>query len=140
MPPDLPRFVPTLTEVVDPAAEGPPAPPASEVRARPMAPPPPALAPVHDALPVLHPPGPVVSARDERRADDDVAEQIAHRVLQRVDAVLAERLSEAVRQVVVRHTQTLLPAVREEIVMAVHAAVAEALADEFLPPDGGVPA
>lgn len=121
MPPDLPRFVPTLTEVVEL-----PVTPA-EVESSTPVPPSPAFSPRFPETPA--------EIREERRVAEDLAEQIAHRVLQRVDAVLAERLSEAIRQVVVQHTQTLLPAVREEIVMAVHATVAEALADEFLPPD-----
>lgn len=128
MPPDLPRFVPTLTEVVEVGEVS-----AATASSEPSQSPP---------LIVAGAPGtsvaPAVPAdlRDERRIADDLAEQIAHRVLQRVDALLAERLSEALRQVVAQHTQTLLPAVREEIVMAVHATVAEALADEFLQPDG----
>lgn len=94
MPPDLPRFVPTLTEVVTPGDEltAMPAPPAG-----------------------------------------DLAQQIALRVLQRIDAALEESLAEAVQSVIARHTQALLPALREEIAMTVQAAVAEALADEITP-------
>lgn len=122
MPPDLPRFVPTLTEVVEVATA------ATRVETP---------SPAHAYLPAAA--DLPADLREERRIADDVAEQIAHRVLQRVDAVLAERLSEALRQVVEQHTRTLLPAVREEIVMAVHATVAEALADEFLQSDGTSP-
>jgi hypothetical protein len=112
LPPDPSRFVPTLTEIVDIGA----------MRRE---------AGFGTAFPVE--PLPVLPASDDRRVDEDLAEQIAHRVLQRVDAMLADRLADALRLVVTQHTQTLLPAIREEIVACVQATVADALAEEFLP-------
>ena len=116
MSPDPTRFVPTLTEIVD----------IGNLRRETGSTTPPQGPPPHAP----------VALTDDRRLAEDLAEQIAHRVLQRVDAMLAERLADAVRLVVTQHTQTLLPAVREEIVGCVHATFAEALAEEFLPQAG----
>ena len=116
MSPDPTRFVPTLTEIVD----------IGNLRRET------GFGTASQAPPPLAP----ITVSDDRRVAEDLAEQIAHRVLQRVDAMLAERLAEAVRLVVAQHTQTLLPAIREEIVGCVHATVAEALAEEFLPEAG----
>lgn len=99
---EVPRFVPTLTEIVGTTSA--------------------------TASPAV--PAPVA---EELHQQQDFAEQIAHRVLQRIDAALEARLSEAVRAVVARHTEAMLPVLREEIVMTVQTAVAEALAEEFLP-------
>ncbi|QHI96555.1 hypothetical protein GT347_00210 [Xylophilus rhododendri] len=93
-----PRFVPTLTEVLDGGE---------------------AAAPPAEAVPSLQ----------------ALPEQLAHRVLQRVDALLEERLPDLVRAVVARHMDLLTPLLREEIANTVQASVAEALADE-LPASG----
>jgi len=115
MPNDLPRFVPTLTEVVE--VGSPLAAPASSV----------AFAPARLQL------------DDNVRLHDDIAEQIAHRVLQRVDAALEDRLAATIRAAVERHTEALLPTLREEIVAAVQDTVAQALAEEFIPPEPARP-
>ena len=115
MPTDLPRFVPTLTEVVE---EGEPlVAPAPSV----------AFAPARPQF------------DDNVRLHDDIAEQIAHRVLQRVDAALEDRLAATIRAAVERHTEALLPTLREEIVAAVQDTVAQALAEEFIPPEPALP-
>lgn len=123
MPPDLPRFVPTLTEVVEAGAV-----PSHKAVSAPVA-----EAPAVIATPVARPPG------GQARLQDDLAEQIAHRVLQRVDAALEDRLVAAIRSVVERHTETLLPTLREEIVAAVQDTVARALAEELVAPSASAP-
>lgn len=81
-----PRYVPTLTEVV----QGPP-----------VAPPP-------------------VSSAD-----------LARHVLQRVDAVLPDRVQQAAERVIQEHAAALVPLLRERLEAVVHEAVAEALAQEL---------
>ena len=88
-----PRFVPTLTEVVQTG----PVP----------------LAPGAGALPAL------------------TQEQLAQRVLQRVEATLDSRVREAVAGVVMEHTSALAPLLRERVESVVREVVAEALAEEL---------
>jgi len=86
-----PRFVPTLTEVVQSG----PAP----------------LAPAG---------GPPLSA-----------DQIAQRVLQRVDLALDRRLREALATVVLEHSAALAPLLRERLEGVVRQVVADAVAEEM---------
>jgi hypothetical protein len=86
-----PRFVPTLTEVVQTG----PAP----------------LAPAG---------GPPLSA-----------DQLAQRVLQRVDLSLDRRLREAMATVILEHTEALAPLLRERLESVVRQAVADAVAEEM---------
>ena len=123
MPPDQPRFVPTLTEVVRVGDPPPAVAAAATVAGSPSVP----VASREDVLPAASP--------KELALQQDLAEQMAHRVLQRIDTALESRLAEAIRAAVVRHTEALLPALREEIVMTVQTAVTDALAEEF-PPHG----
>lgn len=58
-------------------------------------------------------------------------EQLVHRIMQRVDVTLERRLREAVAAVVLEHTRTLGPALRDEIQATVADAVAQALVDEL---------
>ena len=58
-------------------------------------------------------------------------DQIVHRVMQRVDLVLERRLREAVAQVILTHTQSLAPRLREEIEMVVRESVIQAVAQEL---------
>jgi FixJ family two-component response regulator len=58
-------------------------------------------------------------------------DQIVHRVMQRVDLVLERRLREAVAQVILSHTQTLGPRLREEIELVVRESVSQAVAQEL---------
>jgi len=90
-----PRFVPTLTEVVQVAA-------------------PPAVAPAFDAL--------------------AFEEQLVHRVMQRVDALLEQRVRQAVTHVIEEQTRSLLPRLREELDSVVKGTVSEALAQELASP------
>ncbi len=96
-----PRFVPTLTEVVQPAtAYGP------------------YQAPLLQSPPAL-PTG------------VEMEEQIVHRVMQRVDVVLEYRLHEVITQVVHEQTRSIVPRLREEIESVVRQSVYEAVAEEL---------
>jgi hypothetical protein len=111
-PPTPPRFVPTLTEVIRPLPASPPAP---ESTGGPLVTPAPAKALA-------------VSA--------DLQEQMVQRVLQRVDLVLERRLREVVGQLILEHTQTLTPRLREEIEAVVRQSVNQAFESEAAPPAG----
>ncbi len=89
-----PKFVPTLTEVVQTG-------PAQ------------LAAPAAGTLPAL------------------TQEQLAQRVLQRVELTLDRRLREAIAAVIVEHTSALTPLLRERVESVVREVVAEALADEL---------
>lgn len=168
-----PRFVPTLTDVVQ-------VPDAAPGQGAPAAPlrttvaPPPALPPVaqpsitnRPPLPSAKPPAvmtprpataapapavgaairspsaapsampaPVAPARPvptaaPRRLPDGMEEYMVHRVMQRVDVVLDQRLREAIAAVVQEQTRSVLPRLREEIESVVRNAVYEAVADEL---------
>ncbi len=58
-------------------------------------------------------------------------EQLVQRVMQRVDLALDKRLREAIATVVIEHTRSVVPLLREEIESAVRQAVAQAMADEL---------
>ena len=58
-------------------------------------------------------------------------DQIVHRVMQRVDLVLERRLREAVAQVILSHTHSLGPRLREEIELVVRESVSQAVAHEL---------
>ena len=98
-----PRFVPTLTEVVQPSP----------------------------AVPnlSLDPP----SADLDRAVTED---QLVERVLRRVDLILERQLREAVGQLILEHTETLAPQLRQEIERVVRQSVTQAFAQEA---DGAVP-
>ncbi len=109
-PGQLPRFIPTLTEVVLPA----PAAVAEPVFAEPVV-----LAPV--ALATAYSPIEIEALQD----------QIIHRVMQRIDLSLERRLREAVAAMVLQQTQSLVPRLREEIEFVVRQSVSDAVADEL---------
>lgn len=96
-----PRFVPTLTEVVQPAPT---------VLA--------AQAPVSD-----HGVDPVALAAE-------LQDQMVQRVLQRIDLTLERRLREAVGQLILEHTQTLAPRLHEEVERVVRQSVNQAFEQE----------
>ncbi|MDP1142499.1 hypothetical protein, partial [Klebsiella pneumoniae] len=54
-----------------------------------------------------------------------------HRVMQRVDGILEQRLRDAIATVVQEQTRSVLPRLREEIESVVRHAVYEAVADEL---------
>lgn len=96
-----PRFVPTLTEVVQLAAAA-------------MA----TQAPVSD-----------IGVRSTALAAE-LEEQMVQRVLQRIDLMLERRLREAVGQLILEHSQTLAPRLHEEIERVVRQSVTHAFAQE----------
>jgi hypothetical protein len=63
----------------------------------------------------------------------DLEEQMVQRVLQRVDLMLERRLREAVGQLILEHTQTLVPRLREEIETVVRQSVNQAFEQEIAP-------
>lgn len=66
-------------------------------------------------------------------------EYMVHRVMQRVDVVLDQRLREAIATVVQEQTRSVLPRLREEIESVVRHAVYEAVADELASGAPGAP-
>ena len=135
-----PRFVPTLTTVVEiapePAVEPPPAvheaPPAAaasmgggnmidDLHFAPV---------VQPRAPGVPPAGAVamqISEEDAFRLE----EQLLHRVLQRVDFSLEERLTDTVSLAVQRQLDAMMPLLRSEIETVLRSLVVEALAQEL---------
>ena len=75
---------------------------------------------------------PPVSAPVAARAlPEGLEEYMVHRVMQRVDVVLDQRLREAIATVVQEQTRSVLPRLREEIESVVRHAVYEAVSDEL---------
>ncbi|MFI5446061.1 hypothetical protein [Polaromonas sp. UC242_47] len=97
-----PRFVPTLTEIVQPAAA--------------------AVTPVPDAADPPAPPAPDLP---------HLQEQMVHRVMQRVDLTLDRLLRETVGRLVLEHTQALAPSLRDEIETVVRQSVNQAFEQEL---------
>lgn len=104
-----PRFVPVLTEVIDPAAAA-------------------VAAPVSVPVSV---PVPLAVGSSIPTAPDALRDHLVQRVMQRVDGALARELHEAVASMVLQHTHALVPRLREEIELVVRQAVAEAVAAEL---------
>ena len=75
---------------------------------------------------------PPVSAPVAARAlPEGIEEYMVHRIMQRVDVVLDQRLREAIATVVQEQTRSVLPRLREEIESVVRHAVYAAVADEL---------
>lgn len=135
-----PRFVPTLTEVVQGAA----VPPASPVPAHGAGVPaslarppvPAAPAPVAAfAVPPKAPATPVAPAAPvAMQLPEGFEEHLVHRVMQRVDVELDLRLREAIATVVQEQTRSMVPRLREEVESVVRHAVYEAVAQELEAP------
>ena len=102
-----PRYVPTLTEVVYPVT-----------------------APTPDRVADATTPPDEVA---EPESFGSMQEQMIHRVMQRVDVLVEQRLLDAITTVVQQHTKSLEPLLREEIEYVVRQSVSEAVAEE-LPP------
>jgi len=135
-----PRFVPTLTTVVDVQAEaevpqpGPSSNPPSDLPAGP----PPML---DDLLPPGAAPAPQ-HGRALRLSDEDafrVEEELLHRVLQRVDLSLEERLTDTVSRAVQQQLDAMLPRLRDDIETVLRQLVVEALAQELSETPGRTP-
>lgn len=124
-----PKFVPTLTTVLDLPTE----PVAAEAAKPPSSSPAPAVDP---AEAVALPPA-------EQRSDAEIVrleEQLLHRVLQRVDLSLEERLSDTVSAAVQQQLDAMVPRLREEIEAVLRALVIEAMAAELSENTGSTPA
>jgi hypothetical protein len=113
-----PRFVPTLTTVLDL--------PAAPASAEP-APQPPAPEAIEAAQAIALGPLEQLSESEAFRLE----EQLLHRVLQRVDLSLEERVSDAVSGAVQVHLDSMIPALRKEIESVLRALVSEALSHEL---------
>lgn len=125
-----PRFVPTLTEVVEPAVVPPtrlpdpaqdvpdqvPVQPVSVAEAPPT--------PASVSVPAMMPD----ALRDQGLA---LAQTLQLRVMERLDGVLEERLRYALADVVQLQTQALYQSIRQEVEGLVSAAVNEAVAQEL---------
>jgi len=126
-----PRFVPTLTTVL----ELPPLPMhASEDVAQPAVEPHPATVPETSQAVALSHEGQLSEAESFR-----LEEQLLHRVLQRVDLSLEERVSDAVSAAVQQHLDRMIPGLRSEIEAVLRALVSEALAHELSDNTGSTP-
>ncbi|MGJ7510191.1 hypothetical protein [Variovorax sp. GT1P44] len=125
-----PRFVPTLTTVL----ELPPEPVHT----------PEAPAPVESLPPAVPAPSDAVALTPEAKLSEAEAfrleEQLLHRVLQRVDLSLEERVSDAVSAAVQQHLDRMIPGLRSEIEAVLRALVSEALAHELSDNTGSTPA
>ena len=150
-----PRFVPTLTTVLEPLGSFAPLVPSEpvvpeqeEAGAQPES--------ASSMLPAAPPPLPVASdppAMPDRR--DAIAldpatrfgemerfaleEQLLHRVMQRVDLQLEERLSDVVAAAVQAQLDQMVPRLRDEIEDALRTLVTEALAQELQEKPGSNP-
>ncbi|EKD99062.1 MAG: hypothetical protein ACD_23C00150G0001 [uncultured bacterium] len=148
-PKSLPRFVPTLTEVV----QGPDVLPVSVPLAQPGPSPREGSPTIAQTVPSLQagaslPAAPVpsmdragrgtsgtnfvqTSSVPRRPLPQGMEEYMVHRVMQRVDVVLDQRLREAIALVIQEQTRSVLPRLREELESVVRNAVYEAVADEL---------
>jgi hypothetical protein len=117
-----PRFVPTLTTVL----ELPPDPVAAAASA---------AEPEAAAQPPVIDPAQAVALSPQAQLSEAEAfsleEQLLHRVLQRVDLSLEERVSDAVSAAVQLHLDAMIPGLRNEIESVLRALVSEALAREL---------
>lgn len=126
-----PRFVPTLTEVVEPAVAPPTrlSDPAQDVPDQvPVQPVSVAEASPTPAATVSVPAMTPDALRDQGLA---LAQTLQLRVMERLDGVLEERLRYALADVVQLQTQALYQSIRQEVEGLVSAAVNEAVAQEL---------
>ncbi|WP_082493025.1 hypothetical protein [Acidovorax sp. Leaf160] len=110
--------------------------PASTWAASPL--PAPAPARAMAPMPVETPARPAQAAAPATALPAGIEEYIVHRVMQRVDVVLDQRLREAIATVVQEQTRSMVPRLREEVESVVRHAVYEAVAEE-LSADGSTP-
>ena len=134
-----PRFVPTLTAVVEvqpePPAAAPPAAPAPSSGA--------AGNMIEDMhfKPLPRPAAAAGSAAVQISEEDvfRLEEELLHRVLQRVDLSLEERLTDTVSTAVQRQLDAMMPLLRSEIETVLRTLVVEALAQELSETPGSAP-
>jgi hypothetical protein len=123
-----PRFVPTLTTVLDIPTE---AVGTAEHKVPGASPPAPDLASA-----VALPP----AAQLSQAEIVSLEEQLLHRVLQRVDLSLEERLSDTVSAAVQHQLDAMVPRLRNEIEAVLRALVIKAMAAELSENTGSTPA
>ncbi|MEJ8809698.1 hypothetical protein WKW77_01370 [Variovorax ureilyticus] len=129
-----PRFVPTLTTVFEPSQETPPVSPLLTAPSdTPPIEPPPVVTKLSEAV-ALSPEARLSEAEAFR-----LEEQLLHRVLQRVDLSLEERVSDAVSAAVQHHLDTMIPALRKQIEAVLRDLVSESLARELTENPGSTP-
>jgi hypothetical protein len=138
-----PRFVPTLTTVLELPPEPAAAPVAEEAPAHV-----PAEVPAHEPVLAEAPAAPVEPAQaialsPQAQLSEIQAyrleEQLLHRVLQRIDLSLEEHLSDTVSAAVQQHLDTMIPRLRDEIEVVLRTLVSEALASELSENPGSTP-
>lgn len=127
-----PRFVPTLTAVVEVDE------PLAQVEAAPAAPAEPTKA-TTPAEPHASPAAQVAVPPQFEVEAFRFEEQLLHRVLQRIDLSLEERLTDAVSAAVQHQLDAMLPQLRAEIEQVLRALVVEALALELSENPGSAP-
>ena len=123
-----PRFVPTLTTVVEEPRQ---AAPIAE-----------SAAPADVAPEAVEPSGAVALSPEVRLSEASafrLEEQLLHRVLQRVDLQMEERLSDVVSAAVQHHLDTMIPGLRKEIEAVLRALVSESLSRELSENPGSTP-
>lgn len=123
-----PRFVPTLTTVLEIPAE-----PATSPNFEPQGEPAPHSDP---ASAMALPP----AAQLTQAEIVSLEEQLLHRVLQRVDLSLEERLSDTVSAAIQHQLDAMVPRLRAEIEAVLRALVIEAMAAELSENTGSTPA
>ena len=119
-----PRFVPTPTDVVHVPGDGRPPMAAQAAPVQPQAQAPAPQAPSQT-------PSPQDGVAASGGLPRDFEEYVVHRVMQRVDVALDQRLREAIAQVVQEQTRFLVPRLRDEVESVVRHAVYEAVAQEL---------
>jgi len=127
-----PRFVPTLTTVLEAPEEG--AGPAEQTAG--------AVANADKPVPTIDPREAVALQPTERLSELEglaIEEQLLHRVLQRVDLSLEERLSDAVSAAVQVQLDAMVPRLRGEIEVVLRTLVTESLAHELREKHGSNP-
>ncbi|MBF5004275.1 hypothetical protein [Diaphorobacter caeni] len=88
---------------------------------------PPSVPQEAEPVPVAQSPSPSPSAV----LPDGYEEYVVHRVMQRVDVLLEQRLREAIALVIQEQTRSIVPRLREEVESVVRQSVYEAVADEL---------
>lgn len=135
-----PRFVPTLTTVLEMPSEASAAAPSSVDAGAPPLVPSFASAPVQAPIDLVD----AVALHPREQLSDEAAfrleDQLLHRVLQRIDLSLEERLSDAVSAAVQQQLDAMVPRLRDEIEGVLRALVIESLAQELSDNTGSVPA
>jgi hypothetical protein len=137
-----PRFVPTLTTVVEIAPEPPIEDAAAPVESAPFDSNAPSLeggnmiddlhfAPIPRPRAPVNPPDGAKAVQISEEDAFRLEEQLLHRVLQRVDFSLEERLTDTVSVAVQRQLDSMMPLLRTEIETVLRSLVVEALAQEL---------